>query len=61
MPALLGIAALLVGLGMIVADQHVSRAVWRRAEDPESGAATARVLGLVLFVAGGLLLLTWTP
>lgn len=53
MSAILGIVALFLGLALIMADQHLSRAVWRRAEDPEAGATTLRVLGLILFVAGG--------
>jgi hypothetical protein len=31
MPAILGITSVLLGLALILADEHVSRAVWRRA------------------------------
>lgn len=61
MPAVLGIVAIALGLACILADEHVSRAVWRKAADPEGGATSARVLGLILFVAGGLAVLNWTP
>ena len=61
MPALLGLAILLVGLVLILADQHVSRAVWRRAEEPDAGATSVRMLGAILFVAGGVAFLSWTP
>lgn len=61
MPGILGIIALSIGLACILADDQISRAVWRQTEDPESGAASTRMLGLILFVAGGLALLTWTP
>ena len=61
MPAFLGLAAIALGLACIMADQHISRAVWRRSDDPESGAASSRMLGLILLVAGGLTFLTWNP
>lgn len=61
MTAILAIAAIALGLACILADQHVSRVVLRKAEEPDAGAATARMLGLILFVAGGLAFLTWTP
>ena len=54
MAAALGLVAVALGTACILADQHISRAVWRRAEDPEAGASSARVLGLILFVSGGL-------
>lgn len=60
MPGVLGIIAVTIGLACILADHPISRAVWR-SEDPESGAASMRMLGLILFVAGGLAFLTWTP
>lgn len=61
MAAILALAALALGLACIVADHRVARAVLRRAEDPQAGAATVRMLGLVLFVAGGVAFLAWTP
>lgn len=61
MAALLGLLAVALGLACILADEHISRAVWRQAEDPQAGAASMRVLGLILFVAGGLAFLAWAP
>lgn len=61
MPAVLGIAAITLGLACILADDRISRAVWRDTQGSESGTTSIRVLGLILFVAGGLALLTWTP
>jgi hypothetical protein len=61
MPAVIGLAALALGVVCIMADEQISRAVWRQAEDPQAGAASMRVLGLILFVAGGLAFLAWTP
>lgn len=61
MTAVLAVAAIAVGLACILADQHISRAVLRQSEEPEAGAASARMLGLILFVGGGLAFLTWTP
>lgn len=61
MPGVLGLFAVVIGLACILADDHISRAVWRMSEDPESGAASMRMLGLILFVAGGLAFLTWAP
>ena len=61
MPGVLGLVAAAIGLACILADQQISRAVWPRAEQPDAGAASARMLGLILFVAGGLAFLTWTP
>jgi uncharacterized membrane protein len=58
---LLALAAVALGLALVLADQHVARSVLRRTADPESGAATARVLGLILFVAGGVAFLAWAP
>lgn len=60
MPAVLGLAALALGLVCILADHHVGRAV-RRTAEPEAGAATARILGLILLVGGGLAFLAWMP
>ncbi|HEX2206701.1 MAG TPA: hypothetical protein VHG93_03410 [Longimicrobium sp.] len=61
MPAVLGLLAIALGLACILADEQISRAVWRTAEDPQAGATSARVLGLILFVAGGVAFLAWTP
>ena len=61
MPAVLGLLALALGLVCIMGDEHISRTVWRQAEDPQAGSASVRVLGLILFVAGGLAFLAWTP
>lgn len=61
MPGLLGLVAVALGLACILADQQISRAVWRTAEEPDAGAASTRMLGLILFVAGGLAFLTWMP
>jgi hypothetical protein len=60
MPGVLGLIAISVGLVCILGDQHISRAVWKEGE-PESGAASTRMLGLILFVAGGLTFLAWMP
>jgi hypothetical protein len=61
MTAILALAAVVIGIACIVGDQHISRAVLRQAEEPESGAASARVLGLILFVGGALAFLAWAP
>jgi hypothetical protein len=61
MPAVLGLIAVALGLACILADEQISRKVWRTAEDPQSGATSARMMGLILFVAGGLAFLTWNP
>lgn len=61
MPVVLGIAAIAIGLACILADDRISRAVWHDTEGSESGATSIRVLGLILFVAGGLAVLSWTP
>lgn len=61
MPAVLGLVGVALGIACILADEQISRAVWRKAEDPQSGAASARVLGLILFVAGGVAFLAWNP
>ena len=61
MPAVLGLVAIALGIACILADEKISRTVWRTAEDPQAGAASARVLGLILFVAGGLAFLAWAP
>ncbi|MBW3570448.1 MAG: hypothetical protein KY467_05020 [Gemmatimonadetes bacterium] len=61
MPAVLGLFAIALGLVCILADEHISRRVWRTGEDPQAGAASVRALGLILFVAGGVALLAWSP
>jgi formate-dependent nitrite reductase membrane component NrfD len=61
MPAVLGLVAVALGLASILADEHISRRVWRTAEDPQAGATSVRVMGLILFVAGGLAFLAWKP
>jgi hypothetical protein len=61
MPAVLGIAAITLGLACILADDRISRAVWRDTEGSESGTTSIRVLGFILFVAGGVALLSWNP
>lgn len=61
MPGILGLLAIALGLSCILADQQISRVVWRKGEEPDAGAASARMLGLILFVAGGLAFLTWQP
>jgi formate-dependent nitrite reductase membrane component NrfD len=61
MPAVLGLVAVALGLASILADEHISRKVWRTAEDPQAGATSVRVMGLILFVAGGLAFLAWKP
>lgn len=61
MPGVFGLVAIAIGLACILADQQISRAVWRMSEDSESGSASMRMLGLILFVAGGLAFLTWMP
>jgi len=61
MPAVLGLLAVVLGLACILADEHLSRRVWRTAEDPQAGATSVRVMGLILFVAGGLAFLAWQP
>jgi hypothetical protein len=61
MPAVLGLVAIALGLAAILADEQISRTVWRTAEDPQSGATSIRMLGLILFVAGGLAFLAWSP
>ena len=53
-PALLAIA---IGLVLVLGDDRIGR---RAPRGPETGAAMARVLGLVLLVGGGLAFLTWT-
>lgn len=61
MPAVLGLVAVALGLAGILADEHISRRVWRTAEDPQAGASSVRVMGLILFIAGGLAFLAWKP
>ncbi len=61
MSAVLGLVAIALGLACILADEQISRAVWRTAEDPLAGATSVRMLGLILFVAGGLAFLAWNP
>ena len=61
MTAILALAAVALGIACILADQHISRVVLRKSEEADAGAASTRMLGLILFVAGGLAFLTWTP
>ena len=61
MPAVLGLVAIALGIACILADEQISRAVWRAAEDPQAGSASVRVLGLILFVSGGVAFLAWSP
>ncbi|HEX6373753.1 MAG TPA: hypothetical protein VF006_32800 [Longimicrobium sp.] len=61
MSAALGLLAVVMGLACILADETISRKVWRTAEDPQAGATSVRVMGLILFVAGGLAFLAWNP
>lgn len=61
MPAVLGLVAIALGIACILADEKISRAVWSQAEDPQAGASSARVLGLILFVSGGVAFLAWMP
>ena len=61
MPGILAFAAIALGIVCILADEKISRTVWRAAEDPQAGAASARVLGFILFVGGGVAFLAWTP
>lgn len=61
MPAVLGLIAVVLGLACIMADEQISRKVWRTAEDPQAGATSARMMGLILFVAGGIAFLAWNP
>ena len=61
MPGVLGLVALVIGLACILADEQISRKVWRTAEDPQAGATSARMMGLILFVAGGIAFLAWNP
>ena len=57
MSILLGTFACALGLALILADERVGRYAPR---GPESGAALARVLGLILLVGGGLTFLAGT-
>ena len=57
MTTLAGIAAVLLGLGMVLGDERVGRYGPR---GPEVGAAMARSLGLILLVGGGLIFLAAT-
>lgn len=54
LPALLAIS---LGLVLVMADDRIGR---RAPRGPETGAAMARILGLILLVGGGLAFLTWT-
>ncbi len=52
----LALAAILIGIVMVLADERLGRFAPR---GPESGAAMARILGLILLVGGGLAFLQW--
>ena len=56
MSALLGLAAIVLGLVCVLADERIARVVPDR---PDSGAALSRAIGLVLLVGGGLAFLQW--
>jgi threonine/homoserine/homoserine lactone efflux protein len=53
----LALAAISVGMVLVLADDRVGK---RAARGPEAGAAMARMLGMILLVCGGLAFLTWT-
>jgi hypothetical protein len=57
----LSLAAVLLGLACIVGDHALGAVLLRRAGNPEAGATSLRVLGMVLFVAGGVAFLAWMP
>ena len=57
MIALVGIAAIALGIVLVLADERVGRFGPR---GPEVGAVQVRVLGMILLIAGGLAFLTWT-
>lgn len=54
--AIASLAAILLGLALVLGDEHVGR---RARRGPEVGAANARTLGLILLVGGGLAFLNW--
>jgi threonine/homoserine/homoserine lactone efflux protein len=54
--AFLAVAAIVAGITFVLADDRVGRISPR---GPETGAVQARVMGLILLVAGGLTFLNW--
>jgi threonine/homoserine/homoserine lactone efflux protein len=54
--ALIAVAAIAAGITLVLADDRVGRISPR---GPETGAVQARVMGLILLVAGGLTFLSW--
>ena len=54
--AVIAIAAIALGVALVLADDRVGRISPR---GPETGAVQARVMGLILLVAGGLTFLNW--
>lgn len=57
MLAFIAILSISAGLVMVLGDDRIGR---RAPRGPETGAAMARILGLILLVGGGLAFLTWT-
>lgn len=57
MLAFIAFLSISAGLVMVLGDDRIGR---RAPRGPETGAAMARILGLILLVGGGLAFLTWT-